>query len=281
MWNISSVLRSVGLLFGGIWIIFGGATPADAIACLDVLGPGGTYRLEADLDCSQILSSFPALRVRDGARLDLNGYTVRCHPFVVGCITLMGEGAQLLNGTVAGGEHYNVTVSGTGGHTVSNIVIPIQENTVSVNSSNNLLVKITARSSGGPAFEIHGSGNRLSDNVVVCTSQESLLGCVHVTGSGNHLLKNIVSFNGAPASSASPKGFQILGNDNVLKRNVALGGHISTGVVTGIRVAGTGNVIRNNVAFGNDLDLQDSHGDCANNTWVHNTFQTSDPACIE
>jgi parallel beta-helix repeat protein len=48
----------------------------------------------------------------------------------------------------------------------------------------------------------------------------------------------------------------------------------------GIIVTGTGNRLTRNTALENSLDLWDTNGDCAHNTWGPNTFQTSDPACI-
>jgi hypothetical protein len=48
----------------------------------------------------------------------------------------------------------------------------------------------------------------------------------------------------------------------------------------GIVVSGTGNRLESNTAVDNLIDLVDTHGDCAHNTWRRNTFRTSDPACI-
>jgi hypothetical protein len=68
-------------------------TPAHAhdIQCGDVLGPGGRFELEHDLE-----ECFPrAVTVQDGAVLDLNGHIVTCRlGATFGCITLTGQTAS-------------------------------------------------------------------------------------------------------------------------------------------------------------------------------------------
>jgi hypothetical protein len=302
MGKTSSVLHTIGMLLGGVWIVLGSATPAHAhaIACGDVLGPGETFQLEADLDCSGGLFQRPAL-ILDGATLDLNGYAVICHRFHIGCMVLTGEGARLLNGTVGGSTHEVIVVGGIGGHAVRNVTLGGADGPLRLTSDNNVLINVRTTSAYTPAFRIMGHNNRLRDNVVGCRFVDA--GCIDVFGNGNLLVENVVTFEGDPGGA----GFSVRGSNNRLTRNVAVGGgdrpdgiRVSgTGNViennvtldneavggdgpsTGILVSGTGNVIRNNVAVDNDLDLQDTHGECVSNTWRRNTFETSDPPCIE
>src|SRR5262249_52458632 len=105
----------VVILFSTIPIFAGGVTAAHGINCGDVLGPGGNFKLQRDLDCTL---ENPALTVTDGAILDLDGHIVTC---ARGCVELTGAGAQLLNGVLHGGLILTLAVSGTGGHTVKNV----------------------------------------------------------------------------------------------------------------------------------------------------------------
>ena len=86
-------LLALGLMVG--WL-----TPAagQAISCGATLGPGGTFILEADLDCGTVS---PALTVRDGAHLDLGGHTISAAGSVDQPIILLdGHGAVVHHGIV-------------------------------------------------------------------------------------------------------------------------------------------------------------------------------------
>jgi parallel beta-helix repeat protein len=78
-----------------------------------------------------------------------------------------------------------------------------------------------------------------------------------------------------PTSTFGFGGFEITGNENVLRGNRAVRNE-----GPGIAIHGTGNIVRRNTALANSPDLQDTSGDCAHNTWKENTFRISDPACI-
>jgi hypothetical protein len=62
------------MLLGALGIALGGVTRAhaDVIECGDVLGPGGRFELEHDLECP----GMRAVTVLDGAILDLKGHIV-------------------------------------------------------------------------------------------------------------------------------------------------------------------------------------------------------------
>jgi hypothetical protein len=73
----------------------------------------------------------------------------------------------------------------------------------------------------------------------------------------------------------------IVGHQNIVRGNRAL--YPVAGppdAYAGIVVSGTGNRLESNTALDNLIDLVDTHGDCAHNTWRRNTFRTSDPACL-
>jgi parallel beta-helix repeat protein len=270
MENTRFVQRLVVMLLGGLGIALASVTSAQAIACGDVLGPGGRFRLEQDVACPNA-----AFTVRDGAILDLNGYSVTCGlGTTTGCIVLTGAGAQLWNGTVDGGTHDSIVLAGTGEHTVRNVTstFPVDRN-ILVLSDNNRLINVTAESGFHAAFAIRGNNNVLENNTAICFALfGSNIGCIEVWGDGNRLIENFAT---STVDTSFASGFLIEGNNNLLRGNQAIDNEGRGIVVTGI-----GNVLRANTALNNALDLQDTNGDCANNTWRRNTFETSDPACI-
>jgi hypothetical protein len=257
------------MLVGAIGIALGSMTPAhaDVINCGDVLGPGGRFELEHNLECD-----LHAVTVQDGAILELNGHIVTCHDGLR-CIILMGTGAQLLNGAVKGEEHESIVLEGAGGHTVRNVTSALVDNNIVVQSDHNQLINVTAESTISPAFNITGNNNRLTDNIALCFQLFFAGGCIRIGGNGNRLINNFATAttSGAPGIG----GFSIAGNNNVLRGNRAIRNQSS-----GITVTGTGNSLQRNTALENLLDLQDTNGDCAHNTWGPNTFDTSDPVCI-
>jgi parallel beta-helix repeat protein len=264
----------VVILLGAIVIALGSVTPTHAhdIQCGDVLGPGGRFELEHNLE-----ECFPrAVTVQDGAILDLNGHIVTCSDAVVRCIILTGTGAQLLNGTVVGGLHESIVLEGEGWHTVRNVTstAPVDNNTI-VFSDHNQLINVLAESSANPAFVILGNHNRLIDSIARCFALFSSSSCISVGGDENRLINNFATSTRNTIASSGGPGFKIAGDNNVLQGNRAIGNE-----GPGIVITGTGNRLQGNTALRNSIDLQDTNGDCTQNTWRQNTFETSDPACI-
>ena len=253
----------VVMLLGVLGILLGSGTlaHADAIQCGDVLGPGGRFELQTNLDCD-----VRAVTLRDGAILDLKGHIVMCRDFP--CVVLTGAGAQLLNGAVQGSVHESIVLEGTGGHTVRDVTSTLVDANVLVLSDHNRLINVTAESVESGSFLLIGNHNRLTDSLALCPGL-SFEGCIFVRGNGNRLLNNFATATGEPS-------FEIAGNNNVLRGNRAIRNDQA-----GIVVTGTGNRLQHNTALENAIDLQDTHGDCAHNTWRQNTFRTSDPACIQ
>jgi parallel beta-helix repeat protein len=266
---VRAVLLPVATLLVAIGIALGSVTPAqaDVMTCGDVLGPGGRFELEHNLECDS-----HAVTVRDGAILDLKGHIVACPPPMgLRCIVLTGTGAQLLNGAVQG-FHENIVLEGTGGHTVRNVTSTPADHNIIVHSDHNQLINVMAESDTNPAFNILGNHNRLAGNIALC-SNLSMGSCIEVPGNENRLIGNFATSTAAPTPRG---GFLIAGNNNVLRGNRAIE---NEGL--GIVVTGTGNSLTRNTALRNTLDLRDTSGDCVQNTWRENTFRTSDPACIQ
>jgi parallel beta-helix repeat protein len=259
----------VVILLGAIVIALVSVTPAHAhdVQCGDVLGPGGRFVLEHDLECVT-----PAVRVQDGAILDLNGHIVSCSPRGIQCVILTGTDAQLLNGAVIGRGAIGIFLEGTGGHTVRNVTSTQLDGNIAVLSDHNQLINVLAESSFEPAFLIVGNHNRLIDSIARCF-EIFPNSCISVRGDENRLIDNFAT--STSLFSTRFPGFQITGNNNILRGNRAIGNE-----GPGIVITGTGNRLQGNTALNNSIDLQDTSGDCTQNTWRQNTFRTSDPDCI-
>jgi parallel beta-helix repeat protein len=287
-WAVSAVLLPVATLLGALGIALGSVTPAhaDVIQCGDVLGPGGRFELEHDLECP---GTREAVTVRDGAILDLQGHIVAC-PGGIGCIILTGTGAQLLNGAVGVVFHESIVLEGNGGHTVRNVTSTGSvDHNIAVLSDQNQLINVYAASGFEPAVTIVGNHNRLIDSIAECfdlftgifTQPGAALGCIRIDGNENRLINNFAT---STSRSFGPfaAGFGITGNNNVLRGNRALRND-----GPGIVVTGTGNRLTRNTALNNSIDLVDTSEDCDANRWIQNTFRTSlagtmeDPACIQ
>ena len=277
MARVSFVL--VVIMLGVIVISAGGVTPAHAVNCGDILGPGGNFKLQQTWI---VLNNRQALTVRDGANLDLNGHIVSCNN-IGPCILLSGVGAQLFDGVVGGSVHENVSLQGTG-HTVENVTSGPADLSVRVIGDNNSLINVMASGGGNPALVILGNNNQLSDSIVQCGTLFVSHQCLFVLGNGNRLTDNFIQ----TTEPANPQdqlnaNLRINGNHNVVRRNrivgFSFGGPVS---INGIVVTGTNNDIRHNTTLRNSpFDLIDTNGDCAHNTWKFNTFLTADPACIQ
>jgi parallel beta-helix repeat protein len=251
----------VGVLVGMVW----SSRAAGAVACGDVLGPGGTYVLEADLVCDTVPGVDIALTVIDGARLDLGDHTVSGQ--MTG-VLLAGHGAVLERGIVVGHGTEDVLVAGVGGHTVRDV-------------------------------KTLGGGE---DGIVMVSDHNRVMGSqglgfrfgLVVQGSHNLLDRN---------TGGGQAGFFVDGDENILRQNVS-GTSLHNGMIVegdgnrltgnsvhqceeGIIVSGQQNVIVGNTALENIIDLADTHEDCDNNQWAHNIFQTSragdtaNPPCIQ
>ncbi len=275
-------LRVLGVLTSGVVsflaaFVMLGSVPAhaDVVQCGDVLGPGGRFTLEQDIVCVPSGDfNTPGVTVQDGAILDLNGHTIDCRGRN-GCVLLTGTGAKLLNGKVQNTQFENITLGGTGRHTVRNVTSVFVDLSVSVTSDHNILIDVVADGGLSSRFSISGHHNWLINSIALCGFFGEA--CIRVDGDGNHLIGNVVTVG------PDHEGIVVSGNDNVLERNRVIwmqpsGFQSSHRAIT---VTGTGNRITRNTAITeNPIDLQDANGDCSHNTWRHNIFVTGDPVCI-
>ena len=189
----------VVILFSATPIFAGDVTPTHAISCGDTLGPGGNFKLQQDLDCSG--TSLPALNVRDGAVLDLNGHIVTCRNLGP-CMSLLGADTQVFDGVVGGALHVNLRVEGNG-HTVRNVTSGVADGNVVVEGDNNHLINVWA-GAGLPngvfgAIAITGDNNELINSIAPCSAL-GIGACVSVGGDGNRLTNNFVTVEAAAAS---------------------------------------------------------------------------------
>jgi hypothetical protein len=217
--TVRTLLLPIATLLGVLEIALGSVTPTDAddIQCGDVLGPGGRFELEHDLECPGPLQR--AVTIRDGAILDLQGHIVTCTSGAVDCIILTGTGAQLLNGALGPVFHNNIVLEGDGGHTVRHVTSEAADGNIIVRSDHNQLINVYAASGINPAFSIIGNHNRLQDNIALC-SKLAFDGCVAVLGHENLLINN---FTTSTLQVNLPLGgFGISGNNNVLRGNRAI-----------------------------------------------------------
>jgi hypothetical protein len=203
-----------------------------------------------------------ALTVRDGATLDLAGHRLR---FGSGstAVRLEGVGATLRNGIIQGsGSGFGVDVWGTGRHRIRGIRVEGVDEGFQVTSAHNQFFSndVEAVFRG---FTIAGDHNWLVGN----REAHADLG-YHLRGHWNTMLQN--------QSREGIQGVQVTGDYNRLLANTFRDARDN-----GIYVSGEANWLLRNVALGNEIDAVDAHGTCDQNHWLHNTFETVNPACIQ
>jgi parallel beta-helix repeat protein len=273
-------LWTIGLIVG--WMT---AAAGQTFQCGATLGPGGVFRLEADVICGEDDPPI-ALTVRDGARLDLGGHIAVAESIAV---LLEGRGAVLHNGRAWSFILAAVSVAGDGGHTVRGIeAAGDPANGIHVLSDRN---RVLGNAGVGSDLGLQVDGNH---NLVVGNTGLGQ-GAVRVTGHHNLLLKNesiedqrlgfLIEGDhnllvGNQGRGVGERGFEVRGNGNTLV------GNLIKGAETGIVVQGADNRLVRNTALENGVDLLDAHEECDGNVWRQNVFQTSQagdtatPACI-
>ena len=174
----------------------GRAKAPHGVQCIDVLGPGGRYELTGDLNCLLVM-----ITIRDGASLDLNGYTLG-DPHGDTEILLSGTGTTLKNGDVGPSAHYAIWVGGEGGHTVQDVVAPSGDGTVTVSSNNNRLIDNIISGVNAPVLGVGGTNNKLTGNTIVCGSLFD--DCIDIVGMGNTVTDNDISSSLGPPTECLP-----------------------------------------------------------------------------
>ena len=284
-----------------------------AVECGEVLT--GVEQLDEDLICT---TDTAALTV-NGGRLDLRGHAVICDGTIEG-IVLDGDGAQVLNGVVAGCQ-FAVLVEGAGNHLVAGVTASVQDPVpddeegaeglrVSSNSNGNRLVRNRVLLGGTNAIRINGAGNHVLGNTVGGSERG-----IRIDGIENDVVDNVIAgvgegievrgaanrIRGNQIAGALDQGIELRGAGNRVVGNLALdavgdgisifsndnlilgNGAFSNGDDGIIVVAPFGNNrILNNRALGNGTDLTDQNLDCDDNVWADNTFESADPVdCID
>ena len=268
------------------------STPsAIAVECGDTITTDTV--LDADLELPCRSASGRALTVVGPARLDLNGFRVRCFAdprfgSAVG-IQLEGRRAEVSNGAVSECGIAGIVLAGSGAHVVRNV--------------------LTERSSIGFDVALGSTGNTLIDNITMaCRTGFS------VDGGKSHLVRNLTAGSDvgfelrsgaerteliANVATGGGDGFSVdadtmnvalLGNASVGEyggsgfalygRGHCLEGNRAFAHAFGISLRATETLVSNNVAIQNEIDLADGFPDCDDNRWRGNVFTTSNQTCI-
>lgn len=231
-------------------------TPATAqLTCPVVIGPNQTFTLQQDLVCPSGVG--PALNITGPATVNLNGHRIICQNGGDGLpgITLLGERAQVRNGTVVG-CFVGVTIAGVGEHRVEQVATQdtCDSGFVVAGARNNTLVKNIANRAGRnfdllcttqPIFGTHGftlngNDNRLTNNTATNGSANGFL----INGDNNQLTENTAANNNS-------NGFELTNDasENRLNRNLA-----SNNNNAGFQIRGNRHLVRGNTAISNRLD---------------------------
>jgi parallel beta-helix repeat protein len=120
--------------------------------------------------------------------------------------------------------------------------------------------------------------NEFRDNVV---TGQTINGVTVFGANQNRFIHNNLSGNGLSTNGLCNNGCYGLlflsANNNIARHNTA-----DSNVGFGIDVLGSRNIIDDNIALGNSQsDLRDEIGDCLNNTWTDNSFNSNSPGCIK
>ena len=298
-------------LYSAVAMILTSAGSVAAVECGEVIT--GVERLDEDLICT---TDDPALTLR-GGRLDLGGHAVICAGAIEG-VVLVGDGAQVLNGAVAGCQ-FAVVAEGAGNHLVTDVTASVQDPVpddeegaegLRVSSDGNRLVRNRVLLGGTNAIRINGDGNHVLGNTVGGSQRG-----IRIDGIENDISDNVIAgvaegievrgaanrIRGNQIAGALDQGIELRGAGNLVVGNLALdavgdgisifsndnliggNGAFSNGD-DGIIVVETfgNNRIVNNRALGNSTDLTDQNLDCDDNVWANNTFESADPDdCID
>jgi parallel beta-helix repeat protein len=257
---------SIALVLLGLALVGGPLAPARAaeIECGAVLGPAGTFVLEADLGpCAES----PALTVRS-ATLDMAGFAVSCASSNTGTGVLVdGKKAAVSNGIVTGCgvgfEVQGVKNTLSENHAIGNL----GGGFVIFDAKHRLTNNEAALNSIG--FGIAGSKNTLTENVA---ENNEVAGFGIVFGEKNRLVGNRAQGNGSESFPDEGDGFQIFDDRTLLADNTAAGnrgvgfligsdknrasGNLATLNQIGIRILREheSNALSRNIALSNTAD---------------------------
>jgi hypothetical protein len=263
VWFRPVLVLGLFLLSSPVWA----APPVPVTTCGQTLRGPTRYVLPANLDCPW---PGPGLTL-DSASLDLRGFTLSCAFPNIGCLTLEGQGAEVVGGTIDGGSHESLVLEGAGSHRVMQVVLTPLDAAVLILSDHNRLRDVTATSGVHPAFLVQGNDNRLSQLVAVCPFIAGH-GCIDVKGHGNRLEAldvTVTETQNAPPVSLGAGAVQLTGNDNEVRLSTLRNTDGPAIIVDG----------HDNRLFANRLDgipdAVDLSGGCTANHWKRNLFLTA------
>jgi len=220
--------------------------------CGETIGPGGHYRLDADLDCSDFETTSnldAALTVVGPVTLDLRGHSIIGNANLDG-ILVDGEKAKIRNGTVK--DCFNgVVLEGEGHHKVFKMkAVDNEEWGFAVNSDYNRLTVNTASDNGDNGFYFIGNNNWFVKNRAENNGDEGFYG---PSESG----QNKIYMNRAIGNLQD--GIQVVGNENRVIHNLAkengydTDGKVYKGGYDGFEIDGDRNFVYKNRSFNNSL----------------------------
>ncbi|GAA5441963.1 hypothetical protein Misp06_00124 [Microbulbifer sp. NBRC 101763] len=243
---------------------------ASAVSCGDVL-------TSATVLSGDILSCAinPAVTLKEGASLDLNGYTISCDTPVGIGVRLVGAG-RVLEDTAGGGSiegcATGVSAEGDGGHFIMGVSTTLNSlSGVTLWSTGNTLEASYANGNTGMGIRLMGDGSQVRTTEA---TGNTLMG-VKIVGNNSLLRDNDTSSNGASGIVVAE------GNGGIIAENLS-----TDNGVNGIMMqpfAQTGWLIIGNDAAGNTgNDLMDQNVPaCTGSVWVLNTFDNANDACIQ
>ena len=277
-------------------LVLGLSSTAQAVNCGDTIGPNETVKLEQDLVCPSPMGSV-VLRVVGPATLDLNGHRVICpepesvSPFSYG-VLVEGKNAKVKDGSVEWCRN-GITLRGEGRHRVDNVhVIEVEKYGFKVESPRNTLRKSQAVSVGDHGFHVVSDLNKLQDNYAVDGKK---VGFVVERGSKNTLTRNVAYKNdGAGLILFGGQGNKLIKNEasrnlgigiavlsgakhQLLRNTASKNGEYGIGVNSGVSRA----KVTRNFSVQNDWFDMFQSGDCGDNKWTKNDFETWNRDCIE
>jgi len=133
----------------------GPCKPTPDVKCGDVL-EGGAFKLTGDIVCE---SGDAAITLKDRARLNLNGYAVRCNQTKLIGIVLAGSEAKVINGSVSECRD-GIVVTGD-----RNLIMDVaadnnERRGIRIDGGNeNLLFKCSAENNAREGFKIEKGGD--------------------------------------------------------------------------------------------------------------------------
>ncbi|WP_444917606.1 hypothetical protein [Microbulbifer sp. JMSA003] len=280
--NTKQPLGLIGLLLAGSILATSYGVNAD-VSCGDTITTAEI--LTEDLFCeSGLIIQGPS------GSLNLNGYSYECNE---AAIILNGKGGVLSDNASLGGNLNSciVVAEGDGGHTITGITMTVNgsEGVVFV-SDNNTLSNSTVNVVSGPyAVIIAGANGSIVSNLIQAENNI-------VTGDGILLgddADNTVLFFNTVTDFAF-NGMQICSDNNLIAQNIVEGNgsivntfgielpYLESPCSNSNLEGQSGNVIVGNVAtYNNTADLADFNPEPCLNTWVGNTADVVEGACID